>query len=143
MKSEISAQFDSDIKKVWNTVTNNEDYSWRSDIKKIEILDHGDAFVEHAKNNTKTNFYITKKVKYDSYEFKMENKYFFGTWKGSFAPTENGGTKVIFNEEIFMKNFVISIVSYFFIKLSKIQARYINDLRIKLGEFDEKKTIEI
>ena len=45
MKSEISAQFNSDIKRVWGVVTNNEDYSWRSDIKKIEILDHGAAFV--------------------------------------------------------------------------------------------------
>lgn len=136
MKSEISAQFNSDIKKVWNVVTNNRDYSWRSDIKKVEILDRGDAFVEHGKNNIKTTFYITKKVKYESYEFKMENKNFFGTWKGRFFPNEDGGTKIIFTEEVFVKNPIIRILAHLFMNLSKMQATYINDLRIKLGEFD-------
>ena len=143
MKSEISAQFNSDIKRVWDVVTNSEDYSWRSDIKKIEILDHGDAFVEHGKNNIKTTFYITKKVKYDSYEFKMENKNIFGTWKGHFFTTENGGTKIVFTEEIFVKNPVMRILSHLFMNLSKMQAAYINDLRIKLGEFDEGKALDI
>ncbi|MDO5516696.1 MAG: hypothetical protein Q4F66_04025 [Clostridium sp.] len=143
MKSEISAQFNSDIKKVWNTVTNNEDYSWRSDIEKIEILDHGDAFVEHSKNNIKTTFYITKKVKYDSYEFKMENKNFFGTWKGCFMETKDGGTKIIFTEEIFMKNLIMRVLSHLFMNPSKMQSSYINDLRIKLGEFDESNAVDV
>ena len=44
-KSSITAQFDSDIKKVWDVVTNNGDSSWRSDLSHIEELDGGKSFV--------------------------------------------------------------------------------------------------
>jgi hypothetical protein len=34
--AEITVYFKSDVKTVWNVLTNNEAYKWRSDIKKIE-----------------------------------------------------------------------------------------------------------
>lgn len=36
--AEITAEFNSNIKSVWNIVTNNNDYSWRSDIKKMKFI---------------------------------------------------------------------------------------------------------
>lgn len=35
--SNIKVAFQSDIQKVWRTVTSLENYTWRSDLSKIEI----------------------------------------------------------------------------------------------------------
>lgn len=43
--SNIKAVFQQDIQKVWDKVTSLEDYTWRSDISKIEILNE-QQFVE-------------------------------------------------------------------------------------------------
>jgi hypothetical protein len=59
---------------------------------------------------------------------------FNGFWTGYFSETETGGTKVIFKENIFIKNPVIKILSYFLMDLKKMQNIYISDLKKKLGE---------
>lgn len=132
--AEITAEFNSNIKSVWNIVTNNNDYSWRSDIKKIEIYNNGKEFIEYTHNGNATKFIISKKDEYSEYAFNMENKMFTGFWKGSFSEKENGGTKIVFKENVFIKNHFIRILSYFFMDLGKIQNTYISDLRKKLGE---------
>ncbi|MDD4569680.1 MAG: DNA alkylation repair protein [Tepidanaerobacteraceae bacterium] len=78
-KSEIVDEFTSDIQKVWNIVTNNEDYKWRSDLERIEISDKGRTFIEYTKNGFQTKFIITKKIECSRYEFKMENSGFKGS----------------------------------------------------------------
>lgn len=47
--STIKAIFESDINKVWETVTNLKDCSWRSDLSSVEILSEN-QFVEHDKS---------------------------------------------------------------------------------------------
>lgn len=37
--SRITAHFDNSIEEVWNAVTSKEDYDWRSDIDRIEVVD--------------------------------------------------------------------------------------------------------
>ena len=133
-KSEITATFKSDIKTVWNVVTNTSDYKWRSDIEKVNIIDNGNAFVEYTPNGICTKFIITKKHSYNRYEFNMENKNFTGFWIGNFSKTEKGGTKIVFTENIFIKNPFIRALSYLFMDLKKIQNTYILDLKRKLGE---------
>lgn len=133
-KSEIVAEFTSDIQKVWNIVTNNEDYKWRSDLERIEISDKGRTFIEYTKNGFQTKFIITKKIECSRYEFKMENKRLTGYWTGLFYQTETGGTKIIFTEHIYINNPIIEVLSYLFMNLKKIQVTYVNDLRKKLGE---------
>ncbi len=59
---------------------------------------------------------------------------FTGFWTGHFSETENGGTKIVFVENIFIKNPIIKILSYFFMDLKKMQNTYILDLKKKLGE---------
>lgn len=49
----------------------------------------------------------------------MENKMFTGFWTGYFLETETGGTKIIFKENILIKNSIIKILSYFFMDLKK------------------------
>ena len=104
-KSEIVAEFTSDIQKVWNIVTNNEDYKWRSDLERIEISDKGRTFIEYTKNGFQTKFIITKKI---------ENKRFTGYWTGLFYQTETGGTKIIFTEHIYISNPLIEVLSYLY-----------------------------
>jgi len=133
-KSEITATFKSDIKTVWNVVTNNSDYKWRSDIERIEIIDNGNTFIEHTPNGIYTKFIITNKSLYNRYEFNLENKNFTGFWVGDFSETENGGTKIVFTENIFIKNTIIRVLSYLFMDLKKIQNTYVLDLKRKLGE---------
>lgn len=132
--SELIAYFNSDIKSVWNVVTNNEDYKWRSDVKMVEISDNGKGFVEYTHSGHATKFIITKKNEYREYEFDIENKMFIGFWTGHFTETETGGTKVVFEESIFIENPIIKILSYFIMDLKKIQNTYISDLKKKLGE---------
>ena len=43
--SNIKAFFSCDVKKVWDTVTSLDQYEWRSDLSKIEIINEK-QFVE-------------------------------------------------------------------------------------------------
>jgi hypothetical protein len=133
-KSEIIAYLNSDIKSVWDVVTNNRDFKWRSDIEGIEIFNDGKEFIEYHKKGASTKFKITKKREFREYEFNMENKMFTGFWTGYFFEVENGGTKIIFKENIFIKNPIIAILSYIFMNLKKIQTTYVEDLKKKLRE---------
>ncbi len=132
--SEVTAYFNSDIESVWNVVTDLKDYKWRSDVEKIEVLNDGKEFVEYIRGGNSTRFYITKKDRHREYAFDMENKMFTGFWNGCFSETKNGGIKIVFKENIYVKNPIIKILSYFFMDLKKIQNTYITDLKKKLGE---------
>lgn len=125
-RSIIEAVFKSDRKKVWNTVTDNENYEWRSDLSKIIVSPDQKKFYEYTKNGTKTEFDITLKIPYESYEFNMNNKHMSGHWKGVFIDEENG-TKIVFTEEVELKNPFIRLFAGAYLK--KQQAAYISDLR--------------
>jgi len=133
-KSEIVATFTSDVNTVWNVVTNNEDYKWRSDIDHINILSDSDSFVEYSKGGFETKFIVTEKIECSRYEFRMENRMFTGDWTGLFFTTENGGTKIIFTENIQIINPIMELLSYLFMSLHKMQTIYVNDLKKKLNE---------
>ena len=131
---EVTAYFNSNISSVWNVVTNNSDYKWRSDIEKIELSNDKKEFIEYAHNGYSTKFIITKKNEHKEYEFNMENKLFTGFWTGHFSETETGGTKIVLKENIYIKNPIIKVLSYFVMDLKKFQNIYISDLKKKLGE---------
>ena len=124
--SNIKAEFHCDIKKIWETVTSLEDYSWRSDIRRIVVTDQGKKFEEHTKDGYVTTFTITAFEKYKRYEFDMDNGNMSGHWTGIFS--QQGDTVSIeFIEDvavkkIFMKPFVKGY-------LKKQQLQYIADLR--------------
>ncbi len=57
IKSNIKKEFNCAIEKLWNIVTDNNKYAWRSDLSKIEITDDKD-FIEYFEilcYNTKKN----------------------------------------------------------------------------------------
>lgn len=128
--STVKATFPCKLERVWKTVTDLENYSWRSDLEKIEIINESN-FVEHSKDGTKTSFKITVSKYCSRWEFDLENVNICGHWTGVF--TECGGkTTIEFTENItakklFMKPFVKGF-------LKKQQARYIEDLKKELGE---------
>ena len=71
IKSSIKKQFSCDKNKLWDVITDNNNYSWRSDLSKIEIIDNI-HFVEYTKNNFPTYFTITSKIKLEEYKFDIE-----------------------------------------------------------------------
>lgn len=107
-KSTIAAVFRSDIEKVWNIVTDNTNYAWRSDLSRIVASDDGISFTEHTKDGFATDFTITKKEPQKQYEFDISNKNITGHWTGIFEKTLNG-TKIEFTEEVSAKNPIMNL----------------------------------
>lgn len=67
-ESTIKAQFDCSIEKLWKIVTSVQDYSWRSDLSRVEIINEKE-FIEYTKNNYPTSFVITKVEPFLRWEF--------------------------------------------------------------------------
>lgn len=130
VKSNIKKVFNCDKDKLWNVMTDNNNYSWRTDLSKIEIIDDT-HFVEYAKNNYPTNFTITKKDKLKIYEFDIENTNIRGKWIGKFRELENGMVEIDFIEEIKTNNFVMKLLAKSYLK--RMQRRYIKDLEEELN----------
>ena len=126
----MKASFQCDIQRVWEVVTSLDNYGWRSDLSKIEVIDER-QFVEYTKEVYATKFSVTVKESCRRWEFDMENGNMKGHWTGIFIQN-NGYTEVDFTEDVtakkvFMKPFVKMY-------LKKQQAAYIQDLSKALGE---------
>lgn len=130
-ESKVKAVFRNDVQRVWNTVTSLEDYEWRSDLSRIEVINEN-QFVEYTKGGYATAFTITAVEPYHRWEFDMENDHMKGHWIGVFSE-RNGQTEIDFTEKvvakrIFMRPFVKSY-------LKKQQTQYISDLKKALSCF--------
>ena len=130
-RSVITANFSSDIVKVWNTVTDNRRHTWRSDLSKIEISGDGKTFIEYTKRGFPTIFTVTWEQFPERYVFNMQNQHLSGRWTGDFV-RDGEGTRVEFSEEVTVKNPVFNLFAGFYLK--KKQAAYVRDLRKVLGE---------
>lgn len=133
--SKITTNFQSDIETVWKVVTNNEEFTWRSDLSLIEIQDNN-HFIEYTKKGFPTVFTIMKKEEFKVYSFELENKNMKGKWQGNFFSLDNGSTCVEFIEEISFKNPILSFVGMF-MNIRKIQETYIYDLKNKLATLNK------
>jgi len=124
----IKATFQCKLQKVWNTVTSLDNYSWRSDLSRIEILSET-KFVEYAKNGYSTTFAITVNEPLKRWEFDMENSNMKGRWVGLFTQSENE-TTIDFAEHVTVKKWFIKP----FVKgyLKKQQKIYLADLKKEL-----------
>ena len=103
--SNIKAIFQSDIQRVWEVVTSLENYSWRSDLSKVEIISKN-QFIEYTKDGYPTTFTITKVDPYQRWEFDMENSNMKGHWTGIFREKE-GNTEIDFIEEVTAKKIIM------------------------------------
>ncbi len=131
IKSIIKRQFCCDKNKLWDIITDNLNYKWRTDLLKIEIIDET-HFIEYDKNNFPTYFTITKKEKLKEYKFDLENDNLKGKWTGIFKELPNGDVELDFTEEIEVKSFIMKLFAKSYLK--RQQKRYMKDLETKLNK---------
>ena len=127
--STIKVIFPCDVKKVWETVTSLEKYTWRSDLSKIEIL-NDKQFVDYTKDGYATAFTITVMELYQRWEFDIENDNIKGHWTGVFMQ-KGGQTEIEFTEDVTAKKFFMKpfVKAY----LKKQQLQYVSDLKKALA----------
>lgn len=124
--SNVKATLQVDIERVWEIVTSLYDYSWRSDLSKIEILEYGKKFIEYTRSGYATTFTITTFEPMKRYEFDMENDNMSGHWIGLFSKID-GKTEISFTENIIPKKWIMKPFVGMYLK--KQQDTYISDLR--------------
>ncbi len=123
--SNIKVTFERDIHRVWEIVTSLENYAWRSDLDRIEIL-NDKQFVEYTKDGFATTFTITVSEPYKRWEFDMDNVNMEGHWTGVFTDL-NGKTEIDFTEDVTAKKLLMKPFVKGFLK--KQQERYVADLK--------------
>ena len=123
--SNMKAILQCDVKKVWDIVTSLENYAWRSDLSKIEILNEK-QFIEYTKDGVATTFTITATEPLERWEFDMENDNIKGHWVGIFSQ-KGGVTEIDFSEDVTAKKFFMKPFVRSFLK--RQQTQYISDLQ--------------
>ena len=117
------------IEVVWDTVMNLKDFSWRSDLKDVRIIDENN-FIEITKDGIETYFKITECIKYQSWIFEIENKNIKGTWVGKFY-AEGDKTILDFTENVVSKKLIFK--PFISLYLKRQQKIYFRDLKAKLN----------
>lgn len=122
--SNVKVVFDCEVEKVWDIVTSLENYAWRSDLGRIEILNEK-QFVEYTKEGYATTFTVTAMEVCKRWEFDMQNDNMEGHWTGIFT-SKAGKTEIDFTEDVIAKKVILKpfIKTY----LKKQQALYVADL---------------
>ena len=131
INSNIKKQFFCDKNKLWNIITDNSNYKWRSDLSKIEIIDET-HFVEYTINNFPTYFTITTKEKLKEYKFDLENANLKGKWIGIFKELTNGNIELDFTEEIEVNSLIMKLLAKSYLKSQ--QKRYMKNLEREVNK---------
>ena len=128
--STIRAVFNCRTERVWDIVTSLSEYSWRSDLDRIEVLSES-KFVEYSKDGFATTFTVTINEYCKRWEFDLDNANIFGHWTGVF--TQNGGrTTIEFTENVTAKKLFMKPFAKGFLK--KQQTQFVEDLKKALGD---------
>ncbi len=131
IKSNMKKEFNCDKEKIWNIITDNSNYYWRSDLSKIEVIDDK-HFIEYDKNNYPTYFTITSKKYLKEYKFDIKNTNIKGKWMGIFNELSNGNVELDFTEEIETNNIIMKLFAKLYLKNQ--QKRYFKDLEKELNK---------
>ena len=123
--SKMKAVFQNDIEDVWKVVTSLNNYQWRSDLSRVEVINDR-QFIEYTKDGYATSFTITITEPFKRWEFDMENSNMNGHWTGVFS-FRNGQTEIEFTEDITAKKWIMKPFVKAFLK--KQQKLYVSDLR--------------
>lgn len=126
----VKAVFKNDVKSVWNIVTSLDNYLWRSDISKIEVI-NDNQFIEYTPDGYATHFTVTAMEQFKRWEFDMENDNMKGHWTGIFSKND-GQTKIEFTEDVTAKKLIMKPFVKMYLK--KQQEKYISDLRKALDK---------
>ena len=127
--SKVTAHFPCPVEQVWQTVTDLTNTAWRSDLKRVVVLDEA-HFVEYAKSGYTTNFTVTACEPLRRWAFIMENGNMSGSWEGSFETAEGGGIQLHCTETVNAKHWWMQpfVPGY----LKRQQRLYLDDLRREL-----------
>lgn len=131
IKSNIRKEFTCDKEKLWKIITDNTNYSWRSSLSKVVMIDE-ENFIEYNKKNYPTYFTITAKEKLKEYRFDLENTNLKGQWIGIFKELPNGNIELNFTEEIEVNSLIMKLLAKFYLKNQ--QKRYMKDLEKELNK---------
>lgn len=117
--------FQTNLDTLWDIITNNNDYSWRSNIKEIKII-NDKKFIEIDSDDVETEFTIITSDKNKKYEIDYENNNLKGHWVGLFYLTSQGA-ELDMVEDVESKKPLLSIsVSK---TLKRMREIYIEDIR--------------
>lgn len=130
IRSELMVTIEGKVEEVWNVITDNDNYQWRSDLDRIEKIEE-DVFVEYTKNNFPTRFKITKKDTTARYEFDIENVNLTGHFTAMLKAISDTETKLTLIEEIEVNHFFMKLFAKKY--LQKQQQRYVEDLQKELN----------
>ena len=126
--SKVTVHFSCPVERVWQAVTDLSNTAWRSDLKRVEVLDEA-HFVEHTKSGYATNFIVTACEPLRRWVFTMENGNMSGSWEGIFETVESGTrlhcTETVNAKRWWMRPFVPGY-------LRRQQRLYLDDLRREL-----------
>ena len=126
--SRMTVHFPCPVEQVWKTVTDLMNTAWRSDLKRVEVLDET-HFVEHTKSGYATSFTVTDCKALRRWAFTMENGNMSGSWEGVFEAAE-GGTRLTCTETVNAKRWWMRPVVPGYLK--RQQKLYPDDLRREL-----------
>ncbi|WP_157491768.1 hypothetical protein [Maribacter thermophilus] len=134
--------YDISQKRLFEIVTNNNDFSYRSDLKDLVILNSEkgiETWEEVSKNGQKITFKTIKKVPYSYYEIEIiEANGFKGYWKSEFKIINENKTEFIATEHIIIKNPIKRLLSYIFFDIGEFMDTFQNDLRKKVDNIKVK-----
>ena len=126
--SRMTVHFSCPVEQVWKTVTDLMNTAWRSDLKRVEVLDET-HFVEHTKSGYATHFTVTACEPPRRWTFTMDNGNMSGAWEGIFEAAEGGArlhcTETVHAKHWWMRPFVPGY-------LKRQQKLYLDDLRKEL-----------
>ncbi len=124
-RSNIRAAFPCEVERVWKIVTDLSDWSWRSDLSRIETAGDG-QFIEYTTEGYPTTFTVTAMEPCRRWEFDMDNTNMHGHWTGTFV--QNGANaEVSFTEDVTAKKLLLKPFVRTYLK--KQQANYMRDLK--------------
>lgn len=124
----IKAVFDRDIDVVWRVVTSVEEYWWRTDLERIEVMNE-DQFIEYSKGGYATLFTTTVMIPNERWEFDMDSDNLAGRWVGTFAG-KDGQTEIVFTEVVEPKRAILR--PFVKLYLRRQQKAYVRDLAARL-----------
>lgn len=118
-------------KKIFDIITNNKNYYWRSDISKIEIIDDM-HFIEYTKDGFKTEFTITKLIQNERFEFDLKNDNMTGHFIAKLRQINSNDVELKLIEQIEVRNIIMKLLAKSYLK--KQQANYVKDLKKEIEE---------
>lgn len=128
-------EYDASVEKVFNTVTNNRDWKYRTSLDDLKIIEsRGDIEIwDEFSGGNVIRFTVKDKKPYSVYSFEMESKLFKGYWIAEFESVSNEKTRFKATESIEYRYPFIKVIAFAFMNLDNYMETYQNELRNKLG----------